>query len=149
MAILVLFLILKGLPYLFTTEYSVGCDLVIYGLYHIAVHSLYSLFVEFLSWKGADFCQILLLHLLRWILSFFLLRCYIILIDLMDFESFLYSKNKSHLIMAYDFVLYSRICLANILLRIFHVCSSGMRVCNFPFKECILSEFNIRITLDS
>ena len=46
MDILVLFLILEEKLSVFTILYDVSCGLVIYGLYYVEVHSLYTHFVE-------------------------------------------------------------------------------------------------------
>ena len=41
--------------------HDVSWELIVSGFYHVVVHSFYTQFIEFLSWKDVQFCQVLFL----------------------------------------------------------------------------------------
>ena len=85
--------------------YAVSTGLVLYCLYYVEVcFFLYPICWEFLSWKDFEFCQMLFLHLSKWLYDFYLyfvkvvyhINCFV------DVEPSLHPWNKSQLIIAYD-----------------------------------------------
>ena len=61
----------------------------------------------FLSWMNAEFCQILLLYLLRWSYGFYTSFCYCsVLYSFVCVELSLHLRGRPHFILVYDTLIY-------------------------------------------
>ena len=58
---------LRSKTHIFTIQDDNSCELIIYGLYYVGIHSFYLWFIRIFIMNYVEFCQMHFLHLLRWL----------------------------------------------------------------------------------
>lgn len=106
---------------------------------------LFLVFLEFLSWKGVDFCQLFLHCLFMW---FFYPLCVNVVYHINWFsyiELSLYNWDKFHFFMVYHFLKYTAACSSLVFYwGCLHLYSWGVLLCSFSFS-CGIFDFFMRL----